>query len=116
DLNAGDDPRRFGGLFQSITISDFAGYELPARIDFGATGNGTALTVSGWASPDPGFTWTVGKKAVLRLPLIPNDNRDLKVTLSASPFLSGEILTRQIIIVRSGGEELTRWNMDHPDE
>ena len=116
DLNIDSNPNYLGGFFKSIVINDSAGYTLPAKFDFGETGNATAIAQAGWSFPEPEFTWTVGKRAQLRLPLITDDNQDLKLTISAIPFVHDENLSQQVVIVRSAGDELAKWTMDRPGE
>jgi hypothetical protein len=116
DLKIDMNTMYLGGFFKSIVINDSAGYTLPVKFDFSETGNGSAIMQDGWSFSEPEYTWTVGKNAQLILPLITDGSKDLNLTISAIPFIHGEELNQQVVIVRSGGDELTQWTMDQPGE
>lgn len=116
DLGINNDARYLGGLFQSIIVNEIDSYSLPAEFNFGEMGNANTIKGTGWWNSEPEFTWTDGQNAQLFLPLIPGDTENIKLVISAIPFLNGEELGQQLVIIRSQGVEIGRWTMDHDGE
>lgn len=116
DFGVDSDSRHLGGFFQYLLVNEISPFSLPVEFNFGEKGNAASIKGAGWSYPEPEFTWTYGKTAELTLPISTNSIKDLKVTVSASPLVSGENLKEQLVIVRSNGVELNQWTMDHDGE
>ena len=111
DLGMSDDQRYLGGFFRSIIVDEIVSFSLPVEFDFRENGNAAAIKSVGWSDSEPEISWSDGKYAQLLLPLIPDGIENIKLTISASPFLS-----QQMVTVRSEGVELGVFNIDHDGE
>jgi hypothetical protein len=116
DLGLSEDIRHLGGLFRSIIINEIDSYSLPAKINFSNNGNVAVIQRDGWSDPESEFTWTNGKNAELLLPITIEKTKNLKLIVSAFPFIYGDGLKQQLVTVRSDGAELGRWAIDRDGE
>jgi hypothetical protein len=82
---------------------------LDREIAFGLDGNAAAFQVSGWANPEPGFTWAVGKESTLVLPR--NSNADLMMSLACWPFVHPNFLKAQRMTVLADGAEIGQFRL-----
>jgi len=77
---------------------------LEQTLIFGAGGNAGEATVLGWSTPEDGFTWTIGRRAVLCLALAPPP-LGFELTMSWSAYLPPG-LPAQRVAIRVGGRAL----------
>jgi len=86
-------------------------YKYGAIISFAIQGNATQYQTRGWSYPEAGFTWTIGERTELLLP-VKDANSNLTLTADIVPFLvSGKINSQRVKLYindRSVGE----WNVD----
>ena len=83
-------------------------------IHFGKGGNAGACQVSGWGEPEDGFAWTVGARAVLRLPVPALAGDFLSLTFDARGFVAPGKLARQRVRVQVNGRDACLWVFDAP--
>jgi hypothetical protein len=57
-----------------------------AALTFGTDGNAAPHLLSGWSTPEPGFTWALGPESTLRIPLLPGSG-DLLLDITLRPFM-----------------------------
>jgi hypothetical protein len=88
---------------------DDDGSALDRDIAFGIDGNAAPFQVSGWANPEPGFTWAVGKESTLVLPR--NSNADLMMSLACWPSLHPIFLPAQRMTVLAEGVEIGQFSL-----
>ncbi len=78
---------------------------LLTHIVFGTAGNSAPHQVSGFAPPEPGFTWTLGAGAALELTVPPADG-DILLEIACNPFTYLGVLPAQRLDVRVNGVAL----------
>jgi hypothetical protein len=79
------------------------------RLRFALGGNGLAGLASGWGDPEAWGSWSVAKRAVLRVLLVTKDSLPLHAELKLLPFIAPghpEI----DVVCRARGREIARWN------
>jgi hypothetical protein len=59
---------------------------LGCTIDFSSQGRSSTATVSGWGAQEPGFRWTVGREAALRIHLASDDRQLRRIRMRALAF------------------------------
>jgi hypothetical protein len=84
-------------------------YDLGSRLDFTSEGWSALYADHGWYAADPGGTWTVGPRAILRLPLARPSAGPLRVKMEVRPFVSPELPNRTVH-VKLGGTEVSTWS------
>jgi hypothetical protein len=89
------------------------GGEWRGEIDPGDPASGAYLG-RGWGVAESGSRWTVGKEAVLRIPL-PALLRELSFETSVRPFLDGNVLEHQEIWLLANGQAIATWTLREPD-
>jgi hypothetical protein len=77
------------------------------QIDFRADGKGHAFLIAGWSHPEPNYTWTLGKRSLLRLPLN-GAGGDLALTFRAGPMTRKGLVDFQRVIIEANGLCLAR--------
>ena len=83
-------------------------YDLGSRLDFTEKGWSALYADHGWYQADPDGTWTVGREAVLKLPLAQPFTGSLRVTMDVMPFLLPQLPARTVR-VRLGPTEVAAW-------
>ena len=81
-----------------------SGMRLLLNLKFGAGGNAAEFQENGWASPEDGFTWSVGSSSTLLLP--PIEEGETTLIIRGSPFRYGTKLRRQRICFLLNDQEL----------
>ncbi len=76
--------------------------KLHAIYSFGTGGNGVALLGGGWAAPEAGFVWSVGRESRLRVPA-PRDPAQTVVELEIEPFVARPHVRKQQIRLAVNG-------------
>ncbi|HEX2941843.1 MAG TPA: hypothetical protein VHO91_12415, partial [Rhodopila sp.] len=89
-----------------------AGMPKPAQADqagarstvaiFGQEGNARPFQGYGWSGAEPGYTWSVGERSLLTLPL-PGDADEYWLEMDVLPFVRPPLLPRQRLDVIVGG-------------
>jgi hypothetical protein len=74
-------------------------------IDFGWSGNSTSYRRSGWAEPEPRYTWTLGRESTLEFPR-PALPGAYKLMLKVSPFVWRDRLRSQHLSVAINNQEV----------
>lgn len=76
---------------------------------FGVEGNATPHLGYGWSGAEAGYTWSIGERSLLRIPIpaetradAPAENRDYWLEMDVMPFLMPPLLHRQRLDVRIG--------------
>jgi Sulfatase len=85
-------------------------YEIGQTIRFGTKGNATEYQSYGWGDPGDGFTWTIGKRATMTLPLASTHPGPLSLEATLIPFVVEGKLDRQLIGVYVNGVKLNEWS------
>jgi hypothetical protein len=73
-----------------------------AVLTFCAGGNGGHALRDGWSVPEPKHCWMMGAESSLSLPTL-EGNGDAVLRLTVTPHVSGDVLTRQRLIVEVNG-------------
>ncbi len=73
-----------------------------ASLTFGLQGNSLACQVSGFAAPEPGFTWSVGRRSELLFAVEPCGG-DTVLELALNPFVVPGRLEAQRLVVEVNG-------------
>ena len=68
-------------------------------------GNGWEVTLSGWAAPEPNFTWTSADEAVIELPT-PKIVDDYILRIECSPFVAEGRHDAQRLVIEANGQEI----------
>lgn len=88
-------------------------YHWGDRINFGKGGNSAPYQASGWAGPDPGYTWALGERAIMNLPLEKPAPAGVRMTLRGWPlWAQGKGKTHQTVHVMANGQEVGVWTLD----
>jgi len=74
------------------------------RIDFSASGNSAPYLGAGWGAPEPRMAWTLGPRAVLRLPA-PWEARQHLLDLDVEPCRLAPLVRGQTLGVRINGRD-----------
>jgi hypothetical protein len=86
--------------------------KLPTIFRFGRGDAGTAFLDYGWSAPEAGYTWSIGNRSRLRLPL-PAGVGDVRIDLTTRPFTAGEAFPSQRLILsvdkKQHISEVLRW-------
>jgi hypothetical protein len=80
-----------------------------SRLTFALGGNGLASLTSGWGDPESWGTWSVAKRAVLRVRPKSKDGLPLHAELKFLPFI-GPAHPQIDVVCRARGKEIARWN------
>ena len=94
---------------QPDQATDYAVAGPGARLSFALGGNGLSGLTSGWGDPEHWGTWSVAKRAVLRVRPATKDGLPLHAELKFRPFICPghpEIG----VVCRTCGREIARWN------
>ncbi|SCL74658.1 Phosphoglycerol transferase, alkaline phosphatase superfamily [Methanoculleus chikugoensis] len=83
-------------------------YEYDSVTQFGIKGTAQQYQLAGWSGPEEGFTWTSGPLAVLAV-RTKNTDSDLTLTITASPYLGGEVIDQQRMIVAVNRQYVGEW-------
>jgi Sulfatase len=99
--------RRFaaGGFVRTTRAT----YNLGEAIRFGSRGNAAAYQSYGWGEAGHGFTWTIGKRSTMAIPLPSSNPGPLILEATLSPLVVGGKLDRQLIGVYANGEKVGEW-------
>ena len=85
---------------------------LPTIFRFGRGDAGTTFLDFGWSAPESGYTWSIGNRSQLRLPLTTGAG-DVCIDLTIRPFTAGEAFPSQRLILSVDEEqhisELLQW-------
>jgi hypothetical protein len=65
-----------------------------AEIVFGRDGNAGAFMGAGWATPEDGFTWTIGERSLLHIPPL-REAPSYHLRIDASPYIAPPALPAQ---------------------
>ena len=76
---------------------------------FGTEGNAAAHLGYGWSAPEPGFTWSVDDRSMLRLPHS-GDVTDCWLEFDVVPFVAPPVLPSQSLVVIVNGEKVHQFN------
>jgi hypothetical protein len=79
-------------------------------VDFGAAGNSMPHRVSGWSTPEPDETWTLGAQSELALPAPPRRATHV-LALSLRPLVAGERLPAQRLGIAVNGAPLAEFHI-----
>jgi hypothetical protein len=82
-------------------------------IHFDGSHEGDPYKVSGWSPTEAKFTWTVGKAAVLALP-VPPDSGALRLRMYVSAYTHPPELTSQPVEVYVNGQKIADWDVAAP--
>lgn len=76
----------------------------PARTDivFGVEGNAVPYQGFGWSAAEAGYTWAVGERSLLTIPL-PGDAEEYWLEMDVAPFIRPPLLNRQRLDVFVNG-------------
>jgi hypothetical protein len=94
---------------RSESANDYAVVRPGERLRFALGGNGLSGLTSGWGDPEHWGTWSVAKRAVLRVRPATKDGLPLHAELKFRPFICPghpEIG----VVCRTCGREIARWN------
>jgi hypothetical protein len=89
----------------SVTTPNSPVLEDVQRVGFGVGGNGLDYLRDGWSSPEPNFTWSVGKVSVLELPRCPGAGVFI-VQLILRPFVVAQALPTQRVDIAVNGQAI----------
>jgi len=79
--------------------------EIGQTLTFGKDGNVLPYLKNGWSGPENNFTWTLGDKASLYIPLFTNE--DIIMEVDAFPYLASGKINEQKVNIFINGEKLT---------
>jgi hypothetical protein len=82
-------------------------------IHFDGSHEADPYKVSGWSPTEAKFTWTVGKAAVLALP-VPPDSGALRLRMYVSAYTHPPELTSQPVEVYVNGQKIADWDVAAP--
>lgn len=86
-----------------------------AEYGFGRNQNGRFYLRTGWAPPDPKFSWSVGPRSVLVLPPLPGDGR-LVLELTLNPYHRPSLLPYQHVSIAVNNRPAQRRRLGGPFE
>jgi hypothetical protein len=79
-------------------------------IHFDGSYEAEPFKVSGWSATEKNFTWTMGKAAVLALPVPPNSGA-LRLRMLASAYAHPPQINSQPVEVYANGQKITDWDV-----
>lgn len=79
-------------------------------IHFDASHEADPYKVSGWSPTERNFTWTIGKAAVIAIPVPPNSG-PLRLRMLVSAYTHPPELVSQPVEVYANGEKVADWNV-----
>ncbi len=109
ELGLNDDRAVLGMQLGTVTLHKLA-YNPGETIRFGSGGNAALYQMYGWGEPGAGFTWTIGHRASMVMPVVASGTETLLLEASLSPFVVAGKLERQLIDVYANGEKVAQWN------
>jgi hypothetical protein len=71
-------------------------------LTFGRGGNAGPCLGAGWSGPEAGFTWSIGERSVITIP-VPADADDYWLEMQVQPFLLPPLLPRQRLDITVSG-------------
>ena len=71
------------------------------------------LLVEGWSAPEPNQIWTIGNKAIVKLPMPSGPARDLDLVIDANAFLTPQHKSLEIFLT-IGGNSMYPINYNQP--
>jgi len=84
-----------------------------SRLSFGITGNAVDYQRGGWSIAEHGFTWTIGDRSQIDLP-VPSGGGVLFLEMQVVPFLAAPHRTGLTLAVTAGGIRLGREHLTGP--
>jgi hypothetical protein len=84
-------------------------------IDFGAGGKGQEFLIAGWSHPESDYTWTLGKRSIVRLPA-PAASRDHSLKLKLGPMVRAGAVAFQRLYVEVNGTLVARLVLREPGQ
>jgi len=91
--------------------SDASRYRPGDVIQFGRDGNAARYQASGWSVPEDGFTWALGNRSILSIPLEMPFQKEVLATIRAWPLLMPPQLQAQTVQVSANGIQVGVWTM-----
>jgi hypothetical protein len=82
-------------------------------IHFNGSHEAEPYKVSGWSETEKDFTWSVGKAAVIALPLPPNSGA-VRLRMSVAAYVHPPELNSQPVEVYANGEKVADWDVAMP--
>ena len=108
-LNISEDPRALGIAVEKIQIFPKMNYKIGDSIVFSKNGTPDSFIISGFSDPEENYTWTDGRVSMIGLQ-VPVVNRDLIITMKATPFLGNGSIDGQPVSVSANGHKIADWN------
>ncbi len=96
-------------------IADIQQYQPGVTISFTQDGNANKYTESGFSHPEPQHTWTEGRNAQLNLFIKDKPTTNLRLKITAWPFLGGNI-TSQTVKVYANDTLIETWQIKQEGE
>ncbi len=96
-------------------IADIQQYQPGDTISFTQDGNANKYTESGFSHPEPQHTWTEGRNAQLNLFIKDKPTTNLRLKITAWPFLGGNI-TSQTVKVYANDTLIETWQIKQEGE
>jgi hypothetical protein len=84
-------------------------YRVGETIRFGRHGNAGSYEREGWSVPEDGYTWSLGGKSILVLPLDADPRASMNLTLRGFPLLLAGTLTSQRVRIAVNGQAVAEW-------
>jgi hypothetical protein len=81
------------------------------KLLFGAGGNATEFMGKGWSVPERGFTWAIGKKSEMRVP-IPSTDARLLLTMNVVPLTHKGVHPTQRLRISVNGHEIVNESLE----
>lgn len=111
------DTRQLGVSMRELRINALPVYRPGEVLAFGNNGDARHYVAEGWSGAEATFRWTDGEDVGLRLYTTFTDNRgELRLRLTARPYLGDGVLDHQQVTVLAGGEEVAQWQVADRDE
>jgi glycosyltransferase involved in cell wall biosynthesis len=102
-------PRSDGTIdIRESRLDDRPMMRVEETVAFAVTGNGVAALGEGWADPEDWGTWTVSKRASMRLSVEPHRGRTLYADLRYRAFVHS-LHGRLDIVCRARGRDIAAW-------
>ena len=96
----GTQPPPPGMFIRTLSVKESEPYKFGTQIDFHRTGAARDYLVRGWNKSNDQYTWTLGKEAVLKIP-VRNAKNDLLLTLDVFPYLGEGKLKHQRVRLKA---------------
>jgi hypothetical protein len=97
------------GVTPNLPVSDRGSFEIVFRVG----GNGADHQRGGWSGAEPRHTWTIGTDSAVELPR-PTTPGAYVLELKVAPFVWGDKLPVQRLVVRVGDTEIGRFAINQP--